>query len=443
MSNTMLPPANTNAEEAVLGCVLIDPDAILELSEFLKPEHFYNVANRWVYEAMDAVHQRQEPVDTLTVIEELRRKGKLLDVGGEAYIVGLISAVPTSLNALAYGRIIADTAQRRALIKVSGEIANLAYDEERPTDEVTDEAQRLIFATAQDESRQRMLPVSRIAANYVERIEAQYQSGSKIAGIPTGFADLDTLLGGLNNSDLIVLGARPGMGKTSLQNAFALHAALVSQKKVGMFNLEMSGEQLVQRMIASEIGIDIQRLRRGQLYDAEWQPFYEAVAKLSAASLFIDDTPSLTPMQLRNKCRRLYAEHGLDLVVVDYLQLMQSDGRSVGNRTLEISEISRSLKTLARELDVPILVASQLSRAVESRQDKRPLLSDLRESGAVEQDSDIVMFIYRDDYYNPDTSERPNIAEINIAKHRNGPTATIDLYWKSETATFANLARGV
>jgi replicative DNA helicase len=258
-------------------------------------------------------------------------------------------------------------------------------------------------------------------------------------GIPTGFTDLDRLLGGLNKSDLIIIAARPGMGKTSLQNAMALTAATKHGKRIAMFNLEMSGEQLVQRMIAAETKIDSQRLRRGQLAEQEMPIFMEAVGRLSETKIFIDDTPSITPNQLRTKCRRLYAEHGLDLVMIDYLQLMQGE-RSTNNRVQEISEISRGLKGLARELNVPVLAASQLSRAVEQRAEKRPLLSDLRESGSIEQDADIVMFIYRDDYYN-DASERPNIAEINVAKHRNGPTGSIDLYWHGKLATFRNLQR--
>jgi replicative DNA helicase len=248
------------------------------------------------------------------------------------------------------------------------------------------------------------------------------------------------ILGGLNRSDLIILAARPAMGKTSLQNAIALTAARRHGKRVAMFNLEMSGEQLVQRMISAETRIDSQRLRRGDLQEHEWPIFMEAIGRLSETRIFIDDTPSITPNQLRTKCRRLYAEHGLDLIMIDYLQLMQAE-RSTNNRVQEISEISRALKGLARELDVPVLALAQLSRAVEQRQEKRPLLSDLRDSGSIEQDADIVMFIYRDEYYNPDTTERPNIAEINVAKHRNGPTGTIDLYWHGKLATFRNLQR--
>jgi replicative DNA helicase len=266
------------------------------------------------------------------------------------------------------------------------------------------------------------------------------ERGDEFIGIPTGFTDLDRMLSGLNKSDLVIIAARPGMGKTALQNAVALNAARRYDKRVAMFNLEMSGEQLVQRMIASETRIDSQRLRRGELADHEWAIFLEALGRLSETRIFIDDTPSITPMQLRTKCRRLHAEHGLDLIMIDYLQLMSAE-HPTSNRVQEVSEISRELKGLARELDVPVVAAAQLSRAVEQRQNKRPMLSDLRDSGSIEQDADVVMFIYRDDYYNPDSSERPNIAEVNVAKHRNGPTGAIDLFWHGKLATFRNLHR--
>ena len=264
--------------------------------------------------------------------------------------------------------------------------------------------------------------------------------GDDVIGVPTSFTDLDKVLGGLNKSDLIIIAARPGMGKTALQLAIAQSAARRFNKRVAIFSLEMSGEQLVQRMISAETRIDSQRLRRGDLKEHEWPIFYEAIGRISETQIFIDDTPSITSLQLRTKARRLYAEHDLDLIMIDYLQLMSAE-RSASNRVQEISEISRGLKGLARELDIPVVAASQLSRAVEQRQDKRPQLSDLRDSGSIEQDADVVIFIYRDEYYNPETSERPNIAEVNVAKHRNGPTAMVDLYWQGQLATFRNLQR--
>jgi replicative DNA helicase len=435
-----LPPNNIEAEEALLGSLLIDTEAIFEVGSFLKPEHFYREQNRWIYESILSLNDRREPVDLITLTDELRRREQLEEMGGEAYVIGLINTVPTSINALSYGRIVEAASLLRRMISAASTIANLAYEEDEDINIVIDRAEQALFSIGEERTTKDLVPVKDSARSYLDRIEELHARGDDVIGVPTGFTDLDRLLGGLNKSDLIIIAARPGMGKTALQMAMGLTAARRFGKRVAIFNLEMSGEQLVQRMIASETRIDSQRLRRGDLKDHEWPIFYEAVGRISETSVFIDDTPSITPMQLRTKCRRLYAEYGLDLVMIDYLQLMQGEHGQF-NRVQEISEISRALKGLARELDVPVIAASQLSRAVESRQDKRPQLSDLRDSGSIEQDADIVMFIYRDDYYNPDSSERPNIAEINIAKHRNGPTAVVDLYWHGQLATFRNLQR--
>ncbi len=435
-----LPPHSLDAEEAILGSLLIDPDAIFEVSTFLYPNAFYKTPNKRIYECMLALNERREPLDLLTLTEELRRREWLEEAGGEAYIINLINAVPTSINAQHYGRLVEATAIRRKLISAASSIANLAYDEAEDINVVIDRAEQALFSVSEDRTTRDLVPIRQITREYLERIEKLNEAGDDIIGVPTGFTDLDRLLGGLNKSDLLILASRPGMGKTSLQNAIALTAATRHGKRVAIFNLEMSGEQLVQRMLSAETRIDSQRLRRGQLFEHEWPIFMEAIGRLSETRIFIDDTPSITPNQLRTKCRRLYAEHGLDLIMIDYLQLMSSE-RSTNNRVMEISEISRALKGLARELDVPVLAAAQLSRAVEQRQDKRPMLSDLRDSGSIEQDADVVMFIYRDEYYNPDTTERPNIAELAIAKHRHGPTGTIDLYWHSKLATFRNLQR--
>lgn len=435
-----LPPHSLEAEEALLGSLLIDPDAIFDITPFLRADAFYRAQNRTVYEAILALNDRREPLDLVTLTEELRRQEQLEAVGGEPYIISLINAVPTAINAVNYGRLVEATALRRQLIGAANTIANLAYNEAEDVSVVIDRSEQALFSVSEQRSNRDLLPVKQIAREYLERIERLNELGSDIIGVPTGFTDLDRMLGGLNKSDLLILAARPGMGKTAFQTSIAITAATHFGKRVAMFNLEMSGEQLVQRMLAAETRIDSQRLRRGQLHDHEWPIFMEAIGRLSETRIFIDDTPSITPNQLRTKCRRLYAEHGLDLVIIDYLQLMQAE-RPTNNRVQEISEISRSLKGLARELDVPVLAAAQLSRAVEQRAEKRPLLSDLRDSGSIEQDADIVMFIYRDDYYNPDSSERPNIAEINIAKHRNGPVGSVDLYWHGKLATFRNLQR--
>ncbi|MFO7681719.1 MAG: replicative DNA helicase [Chloroflexota bacterium] len=435
-----LPPHSLEAEEAMLGSLLIDPDAIFEVNSFLRPKAFYRLQNQWIYEAILSLSERREPVDLITLTEELRRREQLEQVGGEAYVIGLINTVPTAINARSYGRVIEAAAIRRKLVAAASEIANLAYNEKEDVNVVLDRSEQTLFSISEERTTRDLVPIRQIASEYLDRINELRERGDDFIGIPTGFTDLDRLLGGLNKSDLVIVAARPGMGKTSLQNAMALTAAIQYGKRVAIFNLEMAGEQLVQRMIAAETRIDSQRLRRGQLAEHEMPIFLEAVGRLSETRIFIDDTPSITPNQLRTKCRRLYAEHGLDLILIDYLQLMSAE-QSTNNRVQEISEISRGLKGLARELNVPVLAAAQLSRAVEQRQDKRPLLSDLRDSGSIEQDADIVMFIYRDEYYNPDTTERPNIAEINIAKHRNGPTGTVDLYWHGKLATFRNLQR--
>lgn len=435
-----LPPHSVEAEEAVLGSLLIDPDALFEVSGFLRADAFYRAQNRWIYEAILALHERRVPLDVVTLIEELRRREQLDEIGGEPTVISLLNAVPTSINAEAYGKMVEAAAIRRSLILAAGAIAKLAYNEAEAIDVVLDRSEHTLFSISEKRTNRDLKPVKEIAGDYLERIELLRERGDEFIGIPTGFTDLDRMLSGLNKSDLVIIAARPGMGKTALQNAVALNAARRYDKRVAMFNLEMSGEQLVQRMIASETRIDSQRLRRGDLADHEWAIFLEALGRLSESRIFIDDTPSITPMQLRTKCRRLHAEHGLDLVMIDYLQLMQAE-HPTSNRVQEVSEISRELKGLARELDVPVVAAAQLSRAVEQRQNKRPMLSDLRDSGSIEQDADVVMFIYRDDYYNPETSERPNIAEVNVAKHRNGPTGAIDLFWHGKLATFRNLHR--
>jgi replicative DNA helicase len=435
-----LPPHSVDAEEAVLGSLLIDPDAIFEVASFLKPRAFYREQNQWIYEAMLDLFERREPLDLITLTDELRRRNRLEELGGEGYIIGLLNTVPTSVNAKSYGRIVEAAFLRRRMISAASTIANLAFDEDEDVNIVIDRAEQALFSISEDRAARDLIPLKDVARAYLDRIEELHRRGDDIIGVPTGFTDLDRMLGGLNKSDLIITAARPGMGKTSLLNAVALTAARRFGKRVAIFNLEMSAEQIVQRLIATETRIDSQRLRRGDLREDEWPLFYEAIGRLSETRIFIDDTPMITPMQLRTKCRRLYAEHGLDLIMIDYLQLMSAE-RTTNNRVQEISEISRSLKGLARELDVPVLAAAQLSRAVEQRQDKRPMLSDLRDSGSIEQDSDVVLFIYRDEYYNPDTTERPNIAEISIAKHRNGPTGVIDLYWHGQLASFRNLQR--
>jgi len=427
-------PHNVEAEQAVLGSLLLDPDAIFRVNTFLLGADFYVEKHRWIYESILALHERREAVDLVTLCDELERRGQLAELGGAAYITALLNATPTALNVEHYGRIVERTSTLRRLIGAAGEIAALAYEDTDDVDETVDRAEQILFGVSQRRIARDMMPIRDIVSDYYDRIDYLYQHKDETIGVPTGFRNIDKLLGGMQRSDLIIVAARPGMGKTSLMLSMALNAARKYGQRVAIFSLEMSAEQLVQRLISAETGIDSQRLRIGHLHDDEWPIFTQATGALSDTMIFIDDTPSISAMQVRTKARRLYAEYGLDLLIVDYLQLMQSDRRSE-NRVQEISFLSRSLKGLARELHIPVVVASQLSRAVEQRNDKHPMLSDLRESGSIEQDADIVMFIYRDEYYNQET-DQPNIAEIVVAKHRNGPTGMVPLFFKKELAQF-------
>ncbi|MEJ2733665.1 MAG: replicative DNA helicase [Anaerolineae bacterium] len=429
-----LPPQSVEAEEAVLGSILIDPDAVIRVAAMLKPEDFYREKHGWVYETALILHERREPIDFLTVCDELERRGQLEEVGGAAFITTLINVVPTSIHAEHYARIVERTATRRRLIEAAGQIAALAYQEAEDVDEVVDRAEQVLFGVSERRISRELIPIKQVLSEYYDRIEYLTRHQGEMIGIPTGFTDIDKLLGGLQRSDLVILAARPSVGKTSLALSFAHNAAKKHGQRVAFFSLEMSDEQVVQRLISAETGINAQRLRRGDIEQDEWGRFIKATSDLAETHIYIDDTPSISALELRTKARRLHAEIGVDLIVVDYLQLMRGDFRSE-NRVQEISSISRALKALARELNVPVLALSQLSRGVESRTDKRPILSDLRESGALEQDADVVIFIYRDEMYNENT-ERPNIADIMVAKHRNGPTGSVSLYFRKELAQF-------
>ena len=427
-------PHNTEAEEAVLGSLLIDPDAIFKVASFLSPEDFYRERNGWIYDAIRDLHNRREPADFVTLCNELERRGQLEEVGGAAHITSLINAVPTAIHAEHYGHIVERTAILRRLISAAGQIAGIAYEEAEDVDEVVDRAEQILFGVSQRRIARDLVPIKQIIGDYYDRIDYLYQHRGEPVGIPTGFPMLDKLLGGLQDSDLVIVAGRPSMGKTSLVLSMAQTAARKFDQRAAFFSLEMSAEQVVQRLVSAETGIDSQKLRLGNLEDDEWPIFVQATGILSEVPIFIDDTPSISALQMRTKARRLHAEHGLDLIIVDFLQLMRGDVRSE-NRVQEISSISRSLKGLARELNVPVLAVSQLSRAVESRQDHIPILSDLRESGSIEQDADVVMFVYREEMYNPDT-ELKNIADIIVAKHRNGPTGKIPLFFKKSLAQF-------
>ena len=433
-----LPPQNIEAEQSILGSLLIDPDAIMKVSSFLRPGDFYREAHQRIYGAVLALHERRMPADFVTVVDEMARQEQLDFIGGPAYLTSLLNMVPTSVNVEYYGHIVERTSVMRRLIAAAGEIAALAYEEREEVDEVIDQAERILFEVSQRRISKSLVPIREVIKDYYDRIEFLVEHPDETLGVPTGFADLDRLLGGLQPSDLIIIAARPGVGKSSLATTIAGNAALKSNSVVAIFTLEMSAEQLVQRMISSHTGIDSQRLRLGRLEDGEWVQFTRVSGTLSEAAIFIDDSPSPSPMEIRTKARRLAAEYDLDLIIVDYLQLMQAGERRSENRVQEISYISRALKALARELNVPVLALSQLSRAVEARQDKKPQLSDLRESGSIEQDADIVMFIYRDEMYD-ENSERANIADIIVAKHRNGPTDTISLRFEPSLTKFADL----
>jgi len=429
-------PNNIEAEEAVLGAILIDPEAVYKVLPFLKADDFYLQKHRWIYESIVRVHEQREPVDFITLTTDLEQHGHIETVGGGAYISELISTVPSAISVESYGRLVEQTAVRRRLLEAAGEIARFAYDEKLPVDRVVDHSEKALFGVSQKRSTRGLQPIQEIVPRYYDYIENLYEHRGELMGVPSGFRDLDKVLGGFQRSDLLILAARPGVGKTSLMLTIALRAA-EKQKVVALFSLEMSAEQLVQRLVAQVSGIDAQRLRLGQLEDDEWPAFAEAIGHLSELPIYIDDTPAITVLQLRTKCRRLASERGLDMIFLDYLQLMDSDSRN-DNRVQEVSYISRSLKGLAREIDVPLMTASQLSRAVEQRQDKHPVLSDLRESGSLEQDADIVMFIYRDELYN-ENSESPNIADVMIAKHRSGPTGTVQLYFNKKLTQYSDV----
>ncbi len=430
-------PHNIEAEEAVLGSLLIDPDAVFKVASFLRPEDFYREKNGWIYEAILDLYERREPADFVTLCNELKQRGRLEEVGGAAYITSLIESVPTAIHVEHYGRIVERCAILRRLINAAGQIASIAYEGAEDVDEVVDRAEQILFGVSERRFGRELVPIKQVIKEYYDRIDYLYRHRDQPIGVPTGFRLLDKLLGGLQPSDMIIVAGRPGAGKTSLVLSIAHNAAKKFNQRVALFSLEMSAEQVVQRLISAETGIDSQRLRLGEIEDEEWPLFVQAAGVLSELPIFIDDTPSISALQLRTKARRLHAEYGLDLVIVDYLQLMRGDGRAE-NRVQEISNISRALKALARELNVPVMAVSQLSRAVESRQDKRPILSDLRESGSLEQDADVVMCIYRDVMYNPDT-DRPNIAEILIRKHRNGPTGQVPLFFKERLAQFCDV----
>ncbi len=431
-------PHSREAEEAVVGAVLINPEAYYDVAQFLTGEDFYIHRLRWVWEAFTRLHEGRVPIDLLTVADELERAGQLAEVGGPAFLTSLINTVPTSLNAESYGKIVEEHSVRRKMIAAANRIASIAYNTETDVNEVMGESEKAIFNVSERRLKHDLQPIKNVLSEYYDRIDDLAKRPEEIHGVPTGFYDLDKMLTGLQPSDLLIIAVRPGQGKTGFLLSVAKNAALTHKKHVAIFSLEMSNEQVAQRLIAQETGIDSQRLRTGKLNPDEWPLFNQAIEVFGETRISLDDTPAITPQQLRTKCRRLHMQDKIDLIILDYLQLMSGDTRN-DNRVQEVSFISRSLKVLARELNVPVLAAAQLSRAVEQRTDKRPVLSDLRESGSLEQDADIVMFIYRPDQYEKDTAKQ-NIAEIIVSKHRNGPVGSVELIFRGALAKFENAA---
>ena len=437
-----VPPQNIDAEQAVLGAMLIKKEAIAEVSQILRPEDFYRDAHKIVYEAMLTLFNKNEPADIVTVSEYLNNENLMEKVGGVTFITALANTVPTAANVTYHAKIVREKADLRHLINTATDIAGMAYESSDDVSDVIDKSEKMIMEVANRQNVSAFTPMRDIVMETFDKINVLYENKGGLTGIPCGFTDLDKLTSGLQASDLILVAARPSMGKTAFTLNIGAHVALKEHKNVAFFSLEMSKQQLVQRMLCSEGGIDSQKLRKGELDKTDWSKLVNVANKVAEAPLYIDDTAGITVMELRSKARRLKAEKGLDLIIIDYLQLMQ--GRTgkgaTDNRQQEISEISRSLKAVARELNVPVIALSQLSRSVESRQIKRPMLSDLRESGSLEQDADIVMFLYREDYYDPETVNK-NITEVIVAKHRNGPVDTVKMFFKKEFTRFNDLSK--
>jgi len=436
-----LPPQDIDAEQSVLGSLLIDKDAIIKIADIITAGNFYRKSHEIIFQAILDLYSKSEPIDLLTVSSRLKEKKQFKEIGGMSYLTTLMNFVPTASNVIHYAKIVSQKRVLRDLISASNEISSLAWEENKNIDEILDEAEKRIFSVSQTSLIQEFQHIKPHLAEAFERFDRLHKGDDTWRGIPTGFIDLDKQLAGLQKADLIILAARPSLGKTSLALDIARHAAINEKVPVGVFSLEMSKQQLVERLIAAEANVDLWRLRTGQLSDEgednDFGKIGKALDRLSMAPIFIDDAASPNALQIRTMARRLQSEKGLGLLIIDYLQLMQGTGR-IENRTQEVSEISRSLKNLARELNIPVVAVSQLSRAPEARTDQVPKLSDLRESGSIEQDADVVMFIYREDKVKKDTN-RKNIAEIHISKHRNGPTGKIELYFNENYVSFKNL----
>lgn len=435
-----IPPHDIEAEQAVIGSMLTDKEAISSAIEVLKPEDFYREDNKIIYEAILNLYNRAEPVDIITLKTELQSMKQLEAIGGLEYIAELPDRVPTTANVEQYIKIVEEKSALRALIKTANDLINLGYDQTQEVEDILDSAEKRIFDVIQNRNQKGYTPIKDILVDSFTQLEQLYNQKQHITGIPTGFADLDYITAGLHPSDLVIVAARPAMGKSAFALNIATNAAVRANKAVAIFSLEMSKEQMTNRILCSEAMVDSSKVRTGKIEDDDWTKLAEASGTLSTSQIFIDDTPGISVMEIRAKCRKLKLEKDIGLVVIDYIQLVQGSNKKNGTREQEISEISRSLKILAKEIGVPVIALSQLARSVEQRPDHRPMLSDLRESGAIEQDADIVMFLYRDDYYNKD-SEKKDIAEVIIAKHRGGSLGTVDLLWLGSYTKFVNLEK--
>ena len=436
-----VPPHDIEAEQAIIGSMLTDKDAVISAIEVLKPDDFYREDNKIIYEAILNLYNRSEPIDVITVRAELESMGKIDNVGGLEYLVELPDKVPTTANSMKYIKKEKKKSSLRKLIKTANEIIELGFNPTEDVDDIMEGAEKKIFNIMQDKDQKGYSPLKDVLVESFTKLEELYNRKQHITGVPSGFTDLDYRTAGFHGSELILIAARPAMGKTAFALNIATNAALRANVPVAVFSLEMSKEQLVNRILCSESMVDSNKIRTGKLEEDDWTKLAETIGPLSEAEMYIDDTPGINIMEIRAKCRKLKIEKNIGLVVIDYLQLIQGSGKRNGSREQEISEISRSLKILAKEIEVPVIALSQLSRAAEQRPDHRPMLSDLRESGAIEQDADIVMFLYRDDYYNPDT-EKKGIAEVIIAKHRGGSTGTVELLWFGNYTKFVNIAKG-
>lgn len=439
-----VPPYSNEAEMSLLGALMLDKDAIIKVADLVRVGDFYKNDHNLIYETILELYEKREPIDVLSLSNRLDEKKKLDDIGGSSYLASLVNSVPSASNIAHYAKLVQKKALLRRLITAASEIVEMGYDESEDVQKVLDEAEQKLFGISQKYLKQDFIPIKNILESAFNRIDELHKGDHLFRGVPTGFPDLDNILAGLQKSDLIILAARPSVGKTTFALDIARQIGLQSQVPVGIFSLEMGSDQLVDRMLAAQAGVDLWRLRTGKLSSEgqgnDFERISDAMGALSEIPLFIDDSGSLNIMEMRTMARRLQAEHNLGVIIVDYLQLMEGRSRSGDNRVQEISEISRGLKQLARELNIPVIALSQLSRAVESRPDQVPKLSDLRESGSIEQDADVVMFLYREDRVKPDTPNK-NIVDVIVAKHRNGPLGKVSLYFEDNSTTFKSLER--